>query len=167
MLVAIAGPAGVGKDTVGAWFKAQGYATYAFAEPLRAGMAAMGFPEPRDRRDKESVVQGFEFTWRRGIQTLGTEWGRSLDPDIWTKVAERVILQHPKLAITDLRFPNELAMLRDYGATIIHMRGRGVEMGDNSRHVSEVRLPVGTEDIVIHNTGTIKQLHDILEGLFL
>ncbi len=81
-LIGVTGPAGAGKDTVGHYLHTDyGFMAFAFASPLKQGLAAMGMPEPSSRELKEQAVPGFEFPWRQAAQTLGTEWGRGLDPD--------------------------------------------------------------------------------------
>ena len=74
MLVGIAGAAGSGKDTVGDWFvKRFDFQKLAIASTLKAGLAAMGLPEPASRELKEVNIPGFDFSWRHAAQKLGTE----------------------------------------------------------------------------------------------
>lgn len=154
-LVGITGKAGAGKDTVGRWLNAcRYYECYAIAQPLKAGLAAMGFPEPSDRDEKETIINGFDFSWRDAAQKLGTEWGRNLDEDIWLKLAEQKIKNSSRLAITDLRFENEAAMIRRHKGIILHITGRGVELGKLSAHASETGLRKQLLDYEIDNSGT-------------
>ncbi len=166
MIVGVAGPAGSGKDTVGAWFaKEYGFTTYAMAGALKAAMAVMGFPEPADRELKEKPVPGFPFTWREAAQKLGTEWGRELDPDIWVKIAERQISRwHDSIVITDVRFENEAAMIRKLGGSILHLKGRKVDLGISARHQSENPVMFyPNHDYLIDNSDSLDDLYLQLE----
>lgn len=167
MLVGISGPAGSGKDTIGDWFvKNYEFDRYAMASALKAGMAAMGFPEPSDREAKEQPIPGFSFTWREAAQRLGTEWGRGLDPNIWVKLAQnRINNIDNSVVITDIRFENEAAMIRKMGGQMLFVTGRRAELGPNQAHASEAGIkfhPI--KDILINNQGSLQDLHDQLEG---
>jgi len=157
-LVGITGKAGSGKDTLAYMM---GFERYAFASPLKAGLRAMGFPEP-ERKLKESKIPGFEFTWRLAAQRLGTEWGRGLQDDIWLAMAERARLSCPAgvMTITDVRFHNEADWVRDHGV-LIHVKGRATTVSGEleRRHASELDLPVdGQVDMVVQNTGSLNFL---------
>jgi hypothetical protein len=67
----------------------------------------------------------YYYTWygqkkdpevRRVLQRLGTEVGRELDPNLWVYAllleAKRIVEAGGRVAITDVRFPNEAAALR-------------------------------------------------------
>lgn len=166
MIVGVAGPAGSGKDTVGLWFQQQyGFTRYAMAGSLKAAMAVMGFPEPNDRKLKEQRIPGFAFTWREAAQRLGTEWGRALDPDIWVKISERQIdLWYDSIVITDIRFENEAAMVRKLGGSILHLKGRKVDLGISARHQSENPVMFyPNSDYLIDNSDSLDDLYVQLE----
>ena len=169
MLVGIAGAAGSGKDTVGDWFvKHFDFQKLAIASTLKAGLAAMGLPEPASRELKEVNISGFDFSWRHAAQKLGTEWGRNLDENIWLKLAEVKIKALQELGdpvvVTDIRFENEAAMIRNLGGYVIHLQGRKAELGKLESHPSERGIVFVAGDTIIHNGGTIQQLGDNLEG---
>jgi len=159
MLVGITGKAGSGKDT---FARMLGFETYAFAKPLKDALAAMGFPEP-SREMKEALVPGFEFTWRKAAQTLGTEWGRALQSDIWLAMAKRYYTQHLLvgkhfLVLTDVRFHNEADWVRENGI-LCHMSGRSTTAtGEHQSHASEATLPIDPRDLVIDNSGSLTNL---------
>lgn len=165
-LIGITGRAGSGKNTVGDWLRVNaGYEDYAMAQPLKAGLAAMGFPEPFDRDQKEILLNGFNFSWRDAAQKLGTEWGRHLDSNIWLKLAARKVLETPKLVITDIRFENEADMVRAHGGTVLHLVGRQVELGTLAGHASEQGLKAKADDYYIDNSGTLEQLYSKLREM--
>lgn len=172
-LIGLTGKAGSGKDTVGQYLHkwANAY-TLAFAFPLKEALAAMGFPEPKDREAKEAVIAGFSFSWRELAQTLGTEWGRARDPDLWLKLAmqevDRIqaVRSHSLVVITDVRFENEAAAIRERGGQIWHITGREAQMlGATKSHVSEQGLEVKRGDKVLVNSGTIAELAGLVEEL--
>lgn len=155
-LIGITGRAGSGKDSLASML---GYATYAFARPLKEGLAAMGFPEPA-RENKEDKIPGFDFTWRQAAQTLGTEWGRELQSDLWLAIAKKryETFAGDFLVITDVRFHNEADWVRENGI-LVHMRGRASAMtGDQASHASEQTLPARIGDFTIDNGGSLNQL---------
>ena len=167
MVVGAAGPAGSGKDTVGRWFAQNyGFKQYAMASALKAGMTAMGFPEPADRAMKEQPVPGFDFTWREAAQRLGTEWGRGLDSDIWLKISKQHIEKlEDSVVVTDIRFENEAAMIRAMGGTVIHIMGRKADLGANQSHASETGVLIYPhQDFILDNRTSLEDLYVQLEG---
>jgi len=96
------------------------------------------------------------------LQWWGTEFRRELDDNYWVKrLAERIELEKPQIAlITDMRFPNEMAFVTEYGETVRVDRA-GLPP---STHASETALDdVSPEDwsIILTNDGT---LSEFLEG---
>lgn len=155
-IIGITGKAGSGKDTVADWLvRNQGYIKLSWAEPLKAALAAMGFPEPINRSDKEKQIEGFDFSWRQAAQTLGTEWGRALDPNIWVKIAtQRMRRAGDKYVIADVRFENEAAAIRAAGGKMLFLTGRQCELGNAAGHVSEAGVEYYPSlDSMIDNSG--------------
>lgn len=171
-LIGITGPAGAGKDTAGDYLVSRGFAKIAWAQPLKDALEAIGFPEPPNRDDKEKPVPGFGFSWREAAQKLGTEWGRSLDPNIWVKLGvDRIkhikAIDDRDIVITDVRFENEATAVRSLGGRVIHMRGRKVDLGANQGHASEagVAFQPNLGDVLIDNSKDITYLYKQLEDL--
>jgi hypothetical protein len=140
-LVGFTGKAGSGKDTLADYLvENHHFLKLSFAGPLKAMMAQAGMPEPKERAAKEQPLPGFAFTWREAAQKLGTEWGRSLDPDIWVKIMESVIHRFSddvQIVFADVRFDNEAEMIRRLGGKILHITGRSADLGANAGHASE------------------------------
>jgi hypothetical protein len=166
ILIGMTGKAGSGKDTAAdCLVREHGFTKLSFAGPLKAMMAAAGMPEPADRDAKEQPIPGFDFSWRRAAQRLGTEWGRGLDPDIWVKVMAQQIQQRNavggivRIVLSDVRFDNEAAMIRRLGGKVLHVLGRAAVLGEDAGHASEAGVFFDrTQDRHISNSGSLDDL---------
>lgn len=75
------------------------------------------------RGDKKAMVrEDVPVSLRYVLQTLGTEWGRRLSPDIWVKTWEGRITRASDrpwrvdgIVVDDVRFPEEVAAVRRLG----------------------------------------------------
>ena len=163
MIIGLTGKAGAGKDTVADILcKRYNFERYAMAKPLKQMLASVGFTEP-PRELKESPIPGFNFSWRTAAQRLGTEWGRGLDEDIWLKFAELFIAgkyeQHKNVVITDIRFPNEEALIKRYFGRLYVVVGRESKLDASAAtHISEIAQFAGPISGVIDNSGSIDDL---------
>lgn len=155
-LVAIAGPAGSGKDTAGrVLIEERGFTKLSFAHGLKAALAAMGFPEPATADEKEKIIPWVGVSWRHLAQTLGTEWGRKLvHADLWVLMAEnRIRTEGGKWVITDLRFENEAEMVRRLNGVVCHIDGRAHPMAEGTKgHASEAGVERLPTDVLIDNS---------------
>lgn len=158
--IGIAGKAGSGKDSVATAIKDDlsrlglHVKTYAFATPLKMMLSAMmSVPYEllegvtlQSRRWREEVIPAFGKSPREMMQLLGTEWGRDLiHPDLWVLVAETQIEKDgPDVAIfTDLRFPNELALIARHDGLCLEtvlLGGKDGEAPGVKDHKSEKAL---------------------------
>jgi len=164
-LIGIAGKAGSGKDTAGAHLvEHHGFEQYAFANPIRAMLAALGaFPASDliDRDTKEVVIGWLGKSPRQMAQTLGTEWGRELvHPQLWVLMAQRrweaAQAAGEDLVITDVRFENEVLWVKAQGGKVIALERSGAAAV--SAHASEQFDISAVADVVISNNGTIDEL---------
>lgn len=106
---------------------------------------------------------------RLALQTLGTEWGRRLDVDIWPKAALARIAKsdHDRWVITDLRFPNEAVVMAHMGVgegaigmfRVIRLL-RGAPL---SSHASETSVDAVTAHCLLDNNGPIEDLYSELD----
>jgi hypothetical protein len=115
-VLGLCGNAGAGKDMV---CDKLCFAKMALADPIKE-IAQLYFKVPADdlqRSDKPAQVR-----WL--LQQLGTEIGRVFNPNIWTDfLADRILkCAHPRIVISDVRFPNEAEMLHDLGADLFLIR---------------------------------------------
>lgn len=141
--------------------------TYAFAEPLKAMLRALGLDE-QDlngwRKDENNY--DFHATPRYMMQTLGTEWGRdTINENIWLIAAAKRIKKMNQaqpdatIIITDVRFQNEADFVRKHGF-LIHV-DRPIRRIDGSTHRSENPVSINeAEDFVIINDGDLEQLRE-------
>ncbi len=112
-------------------------------------------PDPRWTRP-----DGTPLTARYALQTLGTEWGRNCDPDIWLKVginrAKRAVSDGKVVVITDCRFLNESAAVKAAGGHVWRIkRGECQHTHPSEQFIwSDDMRP----DVEIDNSGTIEQL---------
>jgi hypothetical protein len=173
ILAGVTGKAGAGKDTIAdCLVREHGFTKLSFAGPLKAMLAAAGMPEPASRADKEKPLPGFDFSWREAAQKLGTEWGRSLDSDIWVKLVEQQLVdlldRDYRYVLSDVRFENEAAMIRRLGGTMLFVHGRAADLGANAGHASEAGIEFyPSRDHLIDNSGgisfTMMQVRSALE----
>ncbi len=95
IIIGMAGHAGAGKDVAARHLVARyGFVQAAFADPIR-DMAALlleqiGVPDAflRHRLFKERPLPELGFSPRALMQVIGTEVGRSLNPDLWVRHLE-------------------------------------------------------------------------------
>lgn len=98
---------------------------------------------------------------RRLLQVLGTEIGRNMfGEDSWVKLAEATITAGldlgSKVCITGIRYANELEMIHRHKGVTVWMDRGGEPVND---HSSDNTLSPNDFDVVVHNTGTLKDLH--------
>lgn len=119
------GPALGGKSTFCNHLK--GFATFSFATPLYQMLAVVAgadtVGEARKANNKSEPLDALSGqSLRRGLQTLGTEWGRELmGEDIWVNHLLKRSASAPRVAIDDMRFPNEYEELARRGAVFVRM----------------------------------------------
>ena len=164
-VIGLTGAAGCGKDTVRAMLEAHGYIGLAFADALRDMLEVLLVhtgvqPEwMTDRRLKEEPIPWLGLSYRHMAQTLGTEWGRHLHPDFWTRVTAMRMANWPcdtRFVVSDVRFENEVKLVRDLDGVIWRIDRPGV--APVRPHVSETSLGDVRKDDYIDNSGTLEQL---------
>ena len=165
-LVGVCGKAGAGKDTVADHLVSKhGFVKVSFAAILKDMLRVAGLPEPSDRALKEAILPGFTFSWREAAQKLGTEFGRALDTDIWVKLSLANLDSDKSYVFSDVRFDNEADAIRRKGGGIIHLEGRGVDLGFMGHHASEKGVTVLASDYKLFNTQSKVALYDWLDAM--
>lgn len=126
LLIAIVGLKHSGKDT--AADALTGARRVAFADPIkRMLMVGLGLThaECYDQGLKEKPLTWLDGKTPRELMiSLGSGWGRGkVAKDLWLRVLLRSWeFGQGQAVITDVRMQNEVNMLREYGATILHLR---------------------------------------------
>jgi hypothetical protein len=163
ILIGITGKAGSGKDTVADIIcGASASYRYSFAGPLKDAYKAMfgKHPNAMSRNEKEEKLKDFDFSPREAMQKLGTEWGRSLDSEMWLKMAKKeykvrtAIDEHKVFLVTDVRFDNEAEWVSKNGILIEVLRDSAIPV---LSHKSESGVS-GEPDFKILNNQKIEDL---------
>lgn len=164
-VIGLSGPAGSGKTTAAqAILKTPGYVRLPLAGPikhmLRAGLGLTDRQTDGDLKEVPIPRLG-GLTPRRLLQTLGTEWGRSLDDQFWIKLwlqqaRDEVWNGARGIVVDDVRFLNEANFLRkETGARLVSLVTPHVgPLGDaEAAHSSELELTsiLSQADAIITN----------------
>ena len=175
-LVAFAGRKGSGKDTAANVLINDGYETVKFADGLKTMIRALLDYVGVNEETVERMIEGdlketnSEIFCGRSpryvMQTLGTEWGREMiGEDFWTDLTRLRIARSSKVVITDLRFPNEAAIVEELGGVRIRIvRPNAASSGDG--HASETMIDELPVEIEIENDGTVKDLETTVQEIF-
>ena len=174
-IIALAGKAGSGKNAVAEIleYEIADCATFAFADRLKWGLAQMCDVNLNDmsRAEKEAPVQHLaaldtKITARYLAQTLGTEWGRSVHPDLWVHLLAMDIEQTtaPVAIITDCRFPNEVAWVKSKGGIVWWVERTGIPAV--RAHASENSIGPQDCDRTILNLGSLTDLAITVEQAY-
>lgn len=167
LIIGITGPARSGKDTVAdRLVKMFGFQRYGFADPMKK-MLAVGFGLTEEHLNgglKEVVIERFGKSPRQMMQTLGTEWGRDLvHTDAWLTLARDYCDSHPRVVVSDVRFPNEAQWVRQNGVLFHVLRPRAQSV---AAHSSEGGIKFDPcADYALQNHGSIYELYRQLDGL--
>lgn len=167
-ILAIAGQAGSGKDTVADLLQPHlaEFAIYrtAFAQQLKAMLAAAGYPCPDTLEGKQKVIPELGVSWRHMAQQLGGRWRDSVNPQIFVIGTMQRLQEAEKNGIaiaivTDVRYQHEVDALRRLDAQLLHVVGP-----DNGMtHESEQKLPIQHDDLVLSNVSRHRDSMAVLE----
>lgn len=167
-----------GKDTVGNYLVEHfGYKRLAFADALKdACRCIFGFTDEQLYGSlKETQDVFWKVSPRIVLQYIGTNLLRDqlstimpdLGNDIWVNVIKKKILDewtinpNQKFVVTDARFPNEVAMIKELGGTMFRIRRESINAVSDS-HSSEM----GIEKLdVDHEIINDKELDDLYQKI--
>ena len=172
-LIALCGAAGAGKDTVADMLPAR---KLAFADALYREVAEAWGVEPhvlRCRETKELPTEllavdlcmdnGFREDFAKHWQALPRSprqilqwWGdyrRAQDPEYFVNRLQPV----GDTVITDVRFPNEAALVRQLGGQLWQICRPGYEAGGTG-HASDTDGCEFRPDVILHNSGGLDDL---------
>lgn len=166
ILIGIAGPAQSGKSTLAGEFRrlvefrGQKYCEQPFAGPLKRMLASIGVDvSDLSKNVPVSFLDG-RITPRVMMQTLGTEWGRSMLPNLWLRVWQHDLDDSAHaVCVPDVRFDNEAELIRGLGGTIIHVaRKPTADMLAVPAHASEAGITRVKGDIIFRNDRGIEKM---------
>lgn len=168
MLIGLAGAAGAGKGSVASFLVAGGFGEIAFADPIYAAVSAMtgiSIEKLKDRNLKERPIPGIGKSPRELLQLLGTEFGRNLISEtIWIdlamQAAERYASAGVSVVITDVRFDNEAAAIKQRGGAVwkVVRNTPSCLDGEAAKHASEAGISARYIDRTVDNNGTLTDL---------
>lgn len=157
MIIGVVGFLGSGKGTVAdILVETYDFKKISFADTVKDAVAAIfGWPryllegdtdESRAFRESKDVFWsarfGYDVTPRYMLQLMGTEAGRDVfHKELWIHALEKRVKnileedEHSEFVIPDVRFPNEMAFIRDMGGFIVRVkRGPEPEWFDHALH---------------------------------
>lgn len=168
--VALIGRARSGKDTVGARLVARfGYTRLAFADPLKEMALEINPWVPTSYRVVVRLQRliadvGWEYAKenypevRRILQHTG-QTIRDRDPDYWVRVLDDRLMTAVPCVVTDVRYPNEVALLRKRGFRLVRVVRPSLGATPPDAHESERALEGYPVPFTILNSGTVADLH--------
>lgn len=171
MLIGITGKAFCGKDSVANIIKAQDkrFLKYSFAAPIKSVCKDLfEWDESHVNGDLKEVVDPFwGVSPRYAMQKFGTEFGRDLiNKNMWVMKAQKVLDKHKFVVVPDVRFPNEVAWIRQNNGLLIKVERPGAETTALNQHASE--MGIGDEfgkvptDTIIVNDGDLSHLTKVV-----
>jgi ribose 1,5-bisphosphokinase PhnN len=145
MVIGLSGKAGSGKDTVFGYIAEALNVTVMnqkFSHLLKVyASTLLGVDKNKfeDQDFKASVIAGSNpaMTYREFLLEFGTTIMRRVDSDYWVKAAMKKIDENYINVFTDMRFPNELQAVKEYGGISIRVDMVGNEGAD---HISDKAL---------------------------
>jgi hypothetical protein len=196
MLVGLIGLINSGKSTVGDILIEQGFMHESFANSLKDTAASIfnwdrtmlegNTSASRAWRETEDEwwctrLRIPNFTPRMALQILGTDILRNhFHADIWVLSIEARIKNIKKnVVITDIRFPNEVRVIRKLGGKIVRIKrgedpdwfslatsdSESMPMIYPDIHASEYSWAATKPDYLINNEGTIENLRNVVNDL--
>lgn len=176
--VGISGYARSGKDTVAAHLiESAGFTRMSFADPMREALVNLNpnitFVGLEDSVELKLAVE--RFGWEalkslapevRGLmQRMGTEVGREMfNEDFWVDAALDRAEDGSKLVFSDVRYPNEANAIKKLGGKVYRVTRKGV--GPANSHPSEIGMDDYEVDVLIENNGSLSDLAEKIEGIF-
>jgi hypothetical protein len=166
-VIGFCGYAKSGKDTAAKVLIDQGWKRVAFADALKSDilyMMCLGSKHMKLAKDATPNWSWFNDPVKKEmLRPLMVEYGRAMRrfvPDYWIRRAKHLYL-HGKgnFVITDVRYANEAAMIREMGGIVLKVERMGVNPANEEERNS---FQTFSPDYLIPNLGTIAQLHELV-----
>lgn len=161
-LIGIVGRKRSGKDTLAGFISGMspGTRVLSFAGPLKqACKHAYHLSDDQLDDTKDVIDHRWGMTPRDMMKSLGVNYFRSQDDGHWTKnMSFRLegLGKNVTVVISDIRFQNEAAFVREHGGVLIHV-SRDLESNSDD-HVSEQTTDAIECDHYIRNDGSLDDL---------
>ena len=185
IIVGITGKKFNGKDTLGNHLVSKyGYIRIAFADPLKEVLKTVfNFNDAQlYGESKETIDEYWKVTPRTVMQYVGTDMFRNqmgkiipnIGTNIWIEVIKRKILDiwktNPtqKIVLTDLRFPNEINLIKELGGIIIRVK-RNIDKSEDEFvviHESETYIDMFDVDYDFENNKNKDMLYEKFDKIF-
>lgn len=180
-IIGITGKKSNGKDTLGDYLVSRyRYKRIGFADALKeACRQIFNFTDEQlYGLEKETTDPFWGITPRKVLQFVGTDLFREqiekiiphIGKDIWVETVKQKICNElskdktAKFVVTDVRFPNEVDMVRELGGIIIRVKRESVNKKIDE-HPSEKEIDNLDVTFELENNGTISDLYDKYDGL--
>lgn len=173
MIVGMVGKKRSGKDSFAQTLTTEGgFERRAFADPLKRAVWHLdpivgrvplpGALAPYQDTRLRTVVQALGWEGakeipevRRVLQEYGVSI-REIDPEFWVRATVSTMRTGVDYVVTDVRFPNEVAAVRELGGVIVRVNRPGLDSTDT--HVSETALDDLEPDFFATNDSTLEEL---------
>lgn len=184
-IIGITGRKFNGKDTIANFLRDKyGYHQIAFADPLKETCRILfGFTDEQlfGTLKETPDADWFNLTPRQILQYLGTDIMRNqmtpLSPEFedkfWIKCVENKIKKilnensNACIVISDVRFPNEVEMIKKLGGTVIRVSRPNIENNNTfSGHASEIMIDKLDADYDLINDTTREELYEKVNVVF-
>ncbi len=169
MIIGLAGKAGSGKDLFAELIKKRlgndSVENLAFAKPIKdAAKILFNFTDEQlyDQTKKEEIDQRWGKSPRQIFQWLGGLLREDIDDDFFIGNMKQRI-ENSKAAvivITDIRFLNELKLIKSMGGKVIKIVRPNAETTKHSDDISEQGIEDKFVDVIVINDGTIEEYND-------
>lgn len=173
-LIGLCGRAGSGKSEATKALLSKGFVLVKLAGALKEMITTLyeyqglDSDEIRDRLEGPLKEQPDQFlmgqTPRHAMQTLGTEWGRdSMRHDFWARLWRKRVMNlmngGARVVVDDVRFPNEVSILRELGGRLLEIRRprtASMLLGSQIHKSESFDLD---PDFIITNDGSVSDLY--------
>lgn len=164
MIIGVMGQKGSGKDTVGAYL-AQQYAfeRIAFADKLKEMVRVLYGVEYKNV-NKEEFLSKLGMTRRELWQNVGVML-RGVYEDTWVHAAFHSTDLSHNYVVTDVRFLNEVAYIRNLPVDSFLLRLDRGGLEDADAHVSEHEWRGAPFDFMVPNDRSLDALYGRLDGI--
>ena len=166
ILIGITGQAQSGKSTLSGEFRrlvefrGHRFVEQPFAGPLKRMLASIGVDVSDSSKNTPVPFLDGRITPRIMMQTLGTEWGRTLMSDLWLRVWKHELdTGAAVVTVPDVRFENEADLIRGLGGVVVHIQRKPTaDMLAVPAHASEAGIKRNKSDIIFRNDRGIEKM---------